>query len=517
MRILILLLVPTAALAQLGREPVLPEVDRAMVGLGRAAALTLAGSARLVGGRADGVEVAAEDPLVGDSTDADAFGTYRVRLRPAVVIPGTWLFRLYRLAADAELVGLATGGETRAGLESDPRQIYRDDRTGVRLSQAYALAAGEHMALKLGLVRSHFGLGIVANDGEDAELGSVRDSPFGFAREGDRNVRAQLAVFPLRPGVGGDGRSTRPLTLALAADAIYDDDSARWRDGDRAYQLLGGAFVDVGDLRVGAGLEYRTQDYDEGGETDVWVAVATARYDLLHAPLFAWVEGEMAGYFGETTLAQSVFHEAPTEVFALGGVARAGARWDVLEGVFEFGYASGDDNPFDDQVRSFTFDRSHRVGMLMFGEALRAHSAVTAHNIEDETFRAQPPRGYDAIPTGGAVRDAIYLNPRVAYAPVRGASVYLGYLYGRTEEPATDTFRSGVAGGTSTGPRGAVDAYTLGHEVDVGVSYRRRVWALELSAKAELAWFAPGEVFDTAEGDAADDMTGAWLQLEAAW
>ena len=275
--------------------------------------------------------------------------------------------------------------------------------------------------------------------------------------------------------------------------------------------------MDVGDLRAGAGAEYRTQTYDEGGETDVWVAIATARYDLLHTPIEAWVEGDLAAYFGETTLAQSVFHESPYEIFALGGVGRLGARWRWLEAVLEGGYASGDDNPFDNQVRSFTFDRSYRVGMLMFGEALRTQSAVTSHNIEDETFRDQPPRGFDAIPTGGAVRNAVYLNPRLAYAPIPWLTVYAGYLYARTEEPATDAFRSGVAGGTSTASGGAVDAHGLGHEFDFGVGGGWRLWGVQLSAKLEIAWFDPGEVFDQPNGDAAENMAGAWGQLGAAW
>ncbi len=495
----------------------LPQTDRVTVGIGRALALTLPGALRLVGGRADGVQTSAPDPAVDEVTEADAFGTYRLRLRPALVAPGVGFFKVYRLAVDAELTGLAFGGDTPVGLEHDPRQRHREDRSGLRLSQAYALAAGAHLALKVGLVRSHFGLGVVANDGEDATPGVVRASPFGFAREGDRNARVQVAAFPLRPGVGGDGRSTRPLTLAVAADAIIDDDTARWADDDRAYQILGGAFIDVADLRLGAGLVRREQTYAEGGETKVWIGVAHGRYDVLHAPIELWAEGELAAYFGETTLSQSVFQSTPFEVFAMGGVGRVGARWSTLRGVLEGGYASGDDNPFDDQVRTFSFDRSYRVGLLMFHEALRTHTAITAHNVADETFRGEPPRGYDALASGGAVRNAVYLNPRFAWTPLRGATLYAGYLYGRTEEPMTDAFRSGVAGGTSTGPRGAIDAHALGHEVDLGAGYRHRVGDVQLGARAELAWFQPGAVFDTADGDGADDMTGAWLHLEAAW
>ncbi len=519
MRWLAALVVAGSAWAQLGHEPLMPDPERLMVGIGRGAALALPGSLRLTGGYASGVEVSSEDPAVGAETPEELFGEARLRLRPAFVMPSTGFWSLARLALDAELTAPLFGGDAVTGLEYDPRQQRRDDGVTARVNQFYGLLAGQYLALKTGYFRTHFGLGVLSNDGTDPQLvdgrWSVEESPFGFAHDADTSARVQVAVFPLPSFVAGDGTSARPLTLLLAGGAVTADDTVD-DPGDAAWEALGGVLFRTADLQIGAGTQYRNQTYAEGGETEVWVPVLYARYDVLYRPATLWVAAEGAGLVGETTLVQSVLRESPFEVRAMGGVARVGALWEALEGVLEVGYASGDDNPFDDQVRQFSFDREYRVGLLMFDEALRQTTAVTAYNAADETYRGEPSRGFDSLASDGAVRGAVYLNPRVGYS-IAGASLVVGYVYGRSEEPYADAFRTGLAGGVPTGHRGAKQPQELGHEVDVGLSYGGRVGPLALQGRAQLAWFKPGDVFETATGDAASDMTGYWLYVEAGW
>ena len=221
--------------------------------------------------------------------------------------------------------------------------------------------------------------------------------------------------------------------------------------------------------------------------------------------------------FGSTDFARSANRPGDYDIIAAGGVARAGARWSRLEAALESGYASGDDNPFDAELRSFSFDRERRVGLLMFGEALRKVSAVSAFNLEDPTFRAEPSRGFERSATEGALRNAIYLNPRLGLEACDNLWVTLGYLWARAAVDYADAQRSGVAGGQPTGPRGAVEARELGHELNAGLVLDwPNEWGL-LRATAQLAWFDPGEVFDDPDGTPADDMVGLWLHGEASW
>ncbi len=519
MRVLVALgILAAGAQAQVGAESVMLDPERLMLNLGRSAGVGLPGSLRVVGGRSDGFAVSSEDAEVGEETPADDFGLARLRVQPAMLLTNT-PFKLVRLALDAEFDLPITGTGTPEGLEEEQRLQTRE--TEFRLSQAYVLLGFGVGAFKVGLARSGFGMGLVANPGEDAPFGSVEQSPFGFARAADRVARLQLALFPMAPRVVGDGTSAQPLTLAATTDIIIDDDRATWADGDRAFQFSGAALLHLGDVRAGLGVVSRFQEHEEGGETDLTIFIANARVDLLYTPVSLWAEAEAVIATGSSTLSQSSIHTGAFDVLATGGAGRLGTAWKALEGVVEVGVASGDDNPFDDELHDFTFDREYRVGLLMFGEAARVSSAVAAHNVADETFRARAPRGYDALATNGAVRNAIYVNPRVAWSPrflgLEGLSILAGYLWGRTAVPWTDAFNSSLVGGASVGPRGAEEVTGLGHEIDLGVDYRRRVANLSFGARAQGAYFAPGEVFDDETGASADPILGFLGTLEVKW
>ncbi|MCA9545928.1 MAG: hypothetical protein KC613_16100, partial [Myxococcales bacterium] len=388
---------------------------------------------------------------------------------------------------------------------------------GLRLTQAYAMAAGRWLALKVGLVRGQFGVGLVANGGEDADPEEVGQSPFDVAYEHDRNLRLQLAVFPFEPKTDKRGKTQAPLALVVAADAVMDDDTASWEAGDRTYQVLGGALARFGPVRLAAGTLYRDQAYAEGGETKVWLAALTGRWDILQRTHRLWIEGELDSYFGTSTLSQSAVRPGAFDVQATGGVGRLGYGRAEYDLVFEGGYASGDDNAFDDRINTFTFDREHRVGLLMFRQAIRQSSAATAYNVADPTYRGSPSRGFDQLANGGAIQNAIYVNPRFRYRLPGDLRLDLGYVWARSAVPVTDAFRSGLAGGAPVAWRGAAEATALGHEVDLGLGYDWRLEPVTVRLRSQVGVFVPGEAFQDARGADAPTMWAGLTQVEVRW
>ncbi|MCA9515523.1 MAG: hypothetical protein KC635_11305, partial [Myxococcales bacterium] len=385
-------------------------------------------------------------------------------------------------------------------------------RVGAVLDALDFTAAGDHVALQLGLMRSGWGLGLLANPGELVAFDDDESSPFGYPRQADRNLRAQLAVFPL---ARARADAPPPLTVALAFDAVIDDDTAHWADGDRAYQGIAAVRGHAGPVAAGFYAVHRRQTHHEGGETVVTVLDVTARASLIKRPgLEAWLEGEGALILGSSSLAQSPTDPGAYDVGAAGGILRFGVRAGVFTGVIEAGTASGDDNPFDDEVHGFSFDREYRVGLLLFRELLRDETAVTAANIEDPTYRGSPPRGYETLATEGAVRGASYVNPRATFHITDDLRLDLGFLWAASDGDYVDAFQSGLIGGAAVGPRGARAADSLGYEVDAGLRYRLRVGSvLVLEARLQGAWCRPGAVFDTADGEAADDLYGLLAEL----
>ncbi len=485
-----------------------------VIGVGRRGSFELPGSVRFVAARVSGVAVEIDDPEISDELPEDSSGRFRLRLKPTLTFgdPGWSLFQRYYLAVEGEAWWHAYGEAPAPALAYEPVSNFRAEELRARLAQAYAEAAGRHLLVRFGLVRSSVGLGTVASDASDADPRQVRSSPYGFSHLGDRSMRLQVAAFPLAVDKLGPR-----LTVFAAADAVVEDDSADWLDGDRAYQGWAGVLGRVDAVRGGLGGLYRRQDHEQGGRTETGIVFATASLDLDAGPVALYADAEAAGYFGKTDFARSANRPGDYDILAAGGVLRAGTRWRRLEAALEGGYASGDDNPFDAELRSFSFDRERRVGLLMFGEALRLVSAAGAFNLADETYRAEPSRGFERGATEGAVRNAVYLNPRVGLRACEHISLTFGYLWAEAAVAYADPQRSGVAGGQPTSPRGAVEARALGHELNAGVVLDWQTdWAL-LRATAQGAWFDPGEVFDDPDGAAADDMLGLWLHGEATW
>jgi len=496
-----------------------PPIDptRLSVSLGERLTLALPGELLLTSGQVGVLPITVEDDTAGDHIPAESTWRTRLRFAPSLTLADrAWRpFALYQLAADTDLLNdrLAVG-EGREILAYDPVGRVTTGHIGARLAQLYALAAGPSLALKVGLQRSRWGLGLLANGGEEPEVGTSA-SPFGEVTRSDRVLRAQVAAFPIgatRPG------AEPGLTVAAAVDAVVDDDTAVWADGDRAYQLV--AAVRGHGERVDGGLYalHRWQRHAEGGDTIVTVFDGHVQADLIaREEVRVFAEAEAAVILGSSSLAQSPLHPGAFDVVSWGGVGRLGAASGGFMGVIEVGLASGDDNPFDDQSHAFSFDREYRTGLLMFRELLRTSTAVTAANLADPTWRGAPPRGFDRVASAGAVRGASYVNPRFSYRPVDGLHLYVGLLYGASEGDYVDPFRASLAGGAAVGPNGALAADSLGVEIDAGVRYARVVEGVTLSARAELGWLDPGQVFDRAAGEEVDDVLGFWLHLGARW
>jgi len=339
-------------------------------------------------------------------------------------------------------------------------------------------------------------------------------SPFGTSRYVDQYARAQLVTFPM----GKERRGTdtyRPLTIAAAADATVKDANSDWAAGDRTYTGIGAVMVDFTPFKGGVYVAHRVQDHASGGSTAVTAVDIVGDATFSFGATSVRLMSEIALIAGETDYAQSVFVDGPLDIFSHGGLVRLGLEHGMLEVALETGWASGDDNPYDSTVRSFSFNPGYRVGVLMFSEVLRTSAAMSAVNISDPDLREDVPRALDKVTHRGVIRDAIYVNPRLAVTPIKDLSFMAGFLMGQSLGDFTDPFWTSVNGGVASGPHGVLKRRDLGYEVDVAVHYRFRVNQARLGLRGEFAFFAPGAVFDSPQGESARHVFGVGLQLEA--
>lgn len=441
----------------------------------------------------------------------------RLRLSPALfLLTPDFPFTLWRLQAEVDVFNNWVATADRDFLAVDPRARAETGLVGQRLSQLSLSAVGQHVAVQVGLTRFGWGMGLLANGGQDPRPHQA-ESPFGFALQGDRVIRVGASVFPLGQGL----RLKPPLAVSLAFDTTYDDDLADHERGDRAHQLVAAVLGHTSTLTAGVFLAHRTQRHWQGGSTSVTAFDLYARLALAESDgVKAFLELELATIRGNTSLAQTTHYDGALDVDQLGALIRFGIERGPFLGILELGALSGDNNPFDDEQRAFSADRDHRVGLLMFREVMTAHAAVTANNVADPDYRGTPPRGYENLATHNAARGVFYANPRVSFELAQGqhpVHLYAGFLYASTDGENVDPFWSGNAGGAPRGPRNGPPATELGYEVDLGLSARLPVWDFDLDLRLEGAFFSPGKLFADADGTLPADVWAAFFHGALLW
>jgi hypothetical protein len=336
-----------------------------------------------------------------------------------------------------------------------------------------------------GVMTSHWGLGLVANDGDHGwTSGSAR---FSDPRGGDVVLRAFVSSGPL---------TDAEAIVSLAFDRAYRDDVLV--DDDTAYQLAASAVV--GDERRRAGLivSHRRQSTVDGRELRASLLDATARWAKRLGDAELTLEAEAALTLGTTTLGAS--REIPKlDVLQLGAALRASFAYDSLGAVLDVLYASGEPNTYDDQATGFRTDPNFETGLLLFRYVQAAHTGRGYGRATDPQLVGAPAAGIERWPTRGGLTNALVFFPRVWALLPFGPEVYGGVLVALAPETNIDPFNTSLAGGAR---RNALDLAAGGYwgtELDLGLRYGLDAGGVALAFGAEGGVLFPGSALgDTA-------------------
>lgn len=370
----------------------------------------------------------------------------------------------------------------------------------------------------LGLIRagqqgSHWGMGILANDGDHRAL-------FGDYQRGSLVERLLLATTPL----GRDG----PLTIAIAGDLVFEDNTADLIDqGDLALQgVLAAIFrtkrVELGiygvlrsQTRARESVDARTS-FDE--ELFAGVVDVTSKFNAPVPGGGAYVFGEVeaAAIVGSTTFTRGLYEASvtpgdarePEAIRSFGAAARLGvvrtagrglSRWGDVAVAVEWGYASGDANPYDGVNRRFLFDPNHNVGLVLFDHVLAWKTARSATAAQDPAIVRRPPPGLDLLPSNGGVTGATYINPTLVVRPKRWVDLKAGAVIAQSTADVVDPYHAGVLGSFANYDGGDERAHDLGLELDLGADVRLHVTeTLTLDFGVEGGVLFPGRAFEDA-------------------
>ena len=341
--------------------------------------------------------------------------------------------------------------------------------------------------LDIGRMPSHWGLGILENDGRGFR------NEYGDAHFGDTRDRI---LFRMRP-FGEDS----PFLLAIGYDKVWEakdrfdpetpgDDIDHWllipywRDEERG--IKGGIYMSA----------------VVGPKSDTQIAVLDP-YVEISAIDNLTLEAEASFIYGETKAFNEIRNlvvssEKDVDIGAINAVCRGKYRWDPLEFILEVGYASGDKNGLRDRrIESIPMDKDYNVGLLMFE---RVGALYSKRVYEERTLTWG--KGYeeilkDMVPTYGAVSNALYVYAApLRFAPVESFTSTLSVLYGRA---IYSPYRDWLRGEDTTNIRGGKLGKNYGWELDW---VTRCQFNDSFGFGLQLGWFWPGDALQDANGNA---------------
>lgn len=424
---------------------------------------------------------------------------HRLRLEPSVAWrPDGGPVRSVRLVAQADFAEGVIGGDT------PPVRAIRDDELDAAdLDYLWGEAVADGFVVRLGRQGSKWALGLVADDG-------IGEAPWGDKRYGDRVDRVGVRYG----GLPGDAE--HPWAVAAAVDRPVEDDLTRHGWQDHAWNYVVGVSYGDGVLEGGLYDAFRLQRNERDTNTRVNLTDGFVRWRADE-----WkVEAEAVIAVGNTELVATPASPSQATVLEHGATVSAGYATESLDALLDAGYASGDGNPFDDEVTNFTFDPDFNVGLVMFEEYLAGLTSASAYNLGDPLLVGSPTPGAYLVETRGGVTNAVYLNPRLTWreARDRGWEVKLGVLWAHALEDVVDPFASFDAGGS---PRnylgGPVGDHDLGFELDGGLGYRILADEIHVMVGVESGGYWPGGAFRDPSGAKPDAIALVQGRLSARW
>ena len=341
-----------------------------------------------------------------------------------------------------------------------------------------------------GRMVSTWGLGILAQSGEEDAM------QFGLRRGGSLVDRVQYAILPAALIQSGDPLKAFPLAVVVAYDRIVRDDLMDVENGDHGRQAIGALLYRSADLDLGAYGVSRTQRDKSDLGADVLMGDVYGAWRQKIGSYKLEIAGEWAVIDGSTTWFRTVAHPSSVDILQHGGVLRADLSRGRVSGRLEFGLASGDSRPQDGTLRNMKFASDYRVGLILFPEFVKRQAQIAAANVGDPRFAAAGPAGLERSDTGGAVSQALYIHPVVRFDPAQSVSLLWGAVWARSPVDVADIYKTAMAGGTPTGPRGAKDKRDLGLEFDTAIElHHRATCGITMLARVDGGVLLPGDAF----------------------
>lgn len=367
---------------------------------------------------------------------ASMYMDHRLSLRPAWLLSEHASLHAQIEAVPFTVFGSATANPVDAASGEQAADAFADgvEVTGpqVQFTRAWGEVNSRYGTFRMGRMPMEWGAGILWNPGNDV-----------LSEYGDTADRLQYSnIFG-------------PVWVMGAFD-VQSEGLENDTDDMQAFSLAVGYKSEV----AGAGL---LNNYRYQGSLG-WQAYTGSAWGYTQlGPITA--ELEVVARLGGGSLENG----ADITETSVGGVLDLAFQREKLTIGLQGGLATGDADPTDDKVKTFTFDPDHNVGLFLFEEPLPTLAAAVPTDANDG-------RDTTAVISGEGVSNALYLRPRVRYAILPELEGELSWL-------------------TATRAKADPDAASrpgLGNEIDVSLYYSPFP---HVRAEGTFGVFLPGKYF----------------------
>ena len=391
--------------------------------------------------------------------------------------------------------GIFYGGESQVRGVALPFEQNQTQFSKNTLRKAYGeLILGPFLHIQGGYTVSHWGLGLLANDG--AHGWTPGSAYFGDPRGGDQVMRLSLRTGPWND------------TLFVASyDEVLDDDIML--SGDRANQMIAAVlwgFKKKKQIGFYVVRREQTTPFNDGVRADKKTKVTAFdlywkwNWKIAHKTRLEW-QTEMVWIQGTTDLAPSPEH-LQNEVLQAAVASRLSLDYSSKMGsVIDFMYASGDQNFDDGAQNAFKADPNYEMGLLLFKQVLAAQTARAPITASDPELVGYPNEDLDRFPTRKSISNTYLVFPRLWRRLTSGVEVYGGPLLAWGNVPLSDPRQTRLNGGFPANLLGGThQSQFLGVEAALGLRSTLNLNGAEVMFGAEGAAFFPGGAWDGVSG-----------------
>jgi hypothetical protein len=370
------------------------------------------------------------------------------------------------------------------------------DLKNAELRQLWLTWRSDWFQLKAGQMGSHWGLGLLANDG--------RPTPgrLGYQDQGDLSDRVVIATKPFKTLFPKSWAAE--IVAALGGGVVYRDENTSLRDGDVGGEALLSVFYPGEQLWVGMYVAGRFAKDEPGTRLDVVALDFYGRYEPKPGESGLVAAVELAYVTGKTDRIITADRLGGLNISALGAVGRIGWHFGCIDlrSQLEVGFASGDPDPHDSTITAFSFDPDYKVGLVLFDTVMRGVSAMAAQEAADPERIGQALPGTDLLASRGRVSNAVYIYPNVSVKPLERLSLMAGFLWAFSVVEFSQSYQTFKNGGVLTNPYGLSGAgHDLGYELNLGAAWDQPVWGdFHLVGGLQAGWFFPGSAFERPDG-----------------